>query len=398
MTDLDALTALAAQQRAAPLAAAERDRRVRQAELAAEGRRRRRTMGAATVTALALAAAAALFLSPPRGAPSEVRLESGDRLVVGEGARFEPRENDRDRMVRLRWGEVLFDVAPVERGSFRVETPTAEVLVIGTVFAVRVTEGGTDVHVFEGRVEVRSAGASRVLGAGETWTTDSTRSWPTELVRAGEAAARRRNLEARRRAVAAPDRGYAEAPPSEERPPRQADVAPPEAESDRPAPPEHDTPPPPRLPTASTATRWIATGAPRRALAAARARIARGERDPWLLIEGDALRAVGQPAAAVRVYRRAVTQTTGETRVQAGLQGARMLIRRGEHAAAVTLLRRSGSHDDGSPLAEPAVGLEVAALRAINDTRWREVASAYLRRWPAGPRAAGLRHALAEAP
>lgn len=126
-----------------------------------------------------------------RAATREGPLTPGSRLVLGrdergrleigdvaawlrdEGA-IEVRSADPDdvRFV-LERGTVELAFHPQRRGRqrLRVETPNAEVEVVGTVFVVRVDAEGTTVSVREGTVRVTPrGGAARLLRAGESTT------------------------------------------------------------------------------------------------------------------------------------------------------------------------------------------------------------------------------------
>jgi hypothetical protein len=80
-----------------------------------------------------------------------------------------------EEQLELGVGEVSVRVPPLgERGSFRVHTPDARVVVHGTAFVVRVTKRDdgvgtfTDVSVSEGKVSVERAGARAFLSPGQS--------------------------------------------------------------------------------------------------------------------------------------------------------------------------------------------------------------------------------------
>ncbi|MCC6898834.1 MAG: FecR domain-containing protein [Polyangiaceae bacterium] len=100
---------------------------------------------------------------------AQVGVEPSSRVTltaVGAGA----------EQIDLGVGEVSVRVPALgERGSFRVHTPDARVVVHGTAFVVRVTSregGGTDtsVTVSEGKVSVEHGGATLFLTAGQSWS------------------------------------------------------------------------------------------------------------------------------------------------------------------------------------------------------------------------------------
>jgi hypothetical protein len=80
--------------------------------------------------------------------------------------------SDEGQIVVLRQtlGNTRYDVQPQEspESRFEIETPSAKVSVVGTIFMVDVTEsGGTLVTVMEGFVEVSGEGNSTVVEAGD---------------------------------------------------------------------------------------------------------------------------------------------------------------------------------------------------------------------------------------
>lgn len=170
---------------------------------------------AAWMTAGALAIAAAALVvwrtSEPRSPADEgeavtTQLATGDRVVRTRGADVVFVEvSPRSRLVEVREGEALFDVAPLgAESSFAVRTAELEARVRGTVFVVARTGRNTTVHVFEGRVEVREAGRRVVLDAGQRYTSGRgtiPASEPLALQAEGERAARERERASEREEV-----------------------------------------------------------------------------------------------------------------------------------------------------------------------------------------------------
>jgi transmembrane sensor len=74
---------------------------------------------------------------------------------------------DSERRIRLLHGEALFKVARDMARPFRVVTRTATVQALGTQFNIYERPEGTRVSVLEGRVQITTAHAAQVLGAGE---------------------------------------------------------------------------------------------------------------------------------------------------------------------------------------------------------------------------------------
>jgi hypothetical protein len=126
----------------------------------------------------------------PAPAPGEgTVLESvdGSAVVLPDGTRVALDGSTRVRFAALRADEVHVvverggvdaDVTHVDGRRFLVSTAGFEVAVVGTRFHVSVgPDGTTRVSVERGRVEVRSVGAggpTRVLEAGESWTSAPT--------------------------------------------------------------------------------------------------------------------------------------------------------------------------------------------------------------------------------
>ena len=100
---------------------------------------------------------------------AEVAVVTGARLIVEGPATFELTSTGH---ALLRQGKLTARV-PLEAAGFAVATPTAKVIDLGTEFGVLVDEeGATEVHVFDGSVQVELAAgpgtvAQRGLGAGQ---------------------------------------------------------------------------------------------------------------------------------------------------------------------------------------------------------------------------------------
>ncbi|MBD3393901.1 MAG: PEGA domain-containing protein [Chitinivibrionales bacterium] len=95
-----------------------------------------------------------------------IRLSRNTRLevLVASAGRIE---------LMLHYGDVLFSVRPLERGSqFVVQTPNAECRVVGTIFQVTASpEGGqtrTDLAVYQGAVRITDSEQRRVSASVET--------------------------------------------------------------------------------------------------------------------------------------------------------------------------------------------------------------------------------------
>jgi hypothetical protein len=121
---------------------------------------------------------------------ADFRLSSNTEVSVAPAselgiARRQPTPGGFEERLRLRAGSVALRVPKLgAQGRVSVETRDAFVEVHGTQFTVRVIErppleSFTEVDVREGRVLVRSGDASRFLGAGDHWSSDSTQVAPT---------------------------------------------------------------------------------------------------------------------------------------------------------------------------------------------------------------------------
>lgn len=84
-----------------------------------------------------------------KGGVAELRMTSGARLILESPARLVLLEKDE---VELQQGKVVVH-CPVEARGFRVTTPEAYMMDLGTEFAVSVNgDDGTEVYVFDGQV------------------------------------------------------------------------------------------------------------------------------------------------------------------------------------------------------------------------------------------------------
>ncbi len=114
----------------------------------------------------ALAAGLAAALVAPRlmgrrydtalGEIRRVPMADGSVAAINTSSKLEIALRDRRRIVRLERGEAWFEVAKDPRRPFVVESGPVRVRAVGTAFSVRRREGGSDVLVTEGVVEVWS--------------------------------------------------------------------------------------------------------------------------------------------------------------------------------------------------------------------------------------------------
>ena len=312
----------------------------------------------------------------PPTPPTHLELPTGDRLLAASGARFTVEEaGPTERRIHLDDGAMLFDVRPIEGSRFEVVTARATVRVLGTVFTVEATPTGTTVRVYEGRVEVVAAEGAPpdgmgdeprlVTAGGELHVGGPHPGFDALVTPAREAARARATVRAAARAASshgssAP--GLREAAPD-------------------PAPGPHP----------AQARRWIAEGRASRALAAARRGIATGALDPWVMVEGDALRALGRPLDAAESYHRAAELLPPPHRHQAGYLEAQLRAPN-DPSGALRALRGADVAAPDSPLRERALILEEQLLgRLGRDEERRDVAEAYLRDYPDGSRVEAMR-------
>jgi TolA-binding protein len=130
-------------------------------------------------------------------APATPLAESRASIKAIGHARFGRVQFQPDEIVRVDEGEIELEIAPLHANErFRVVTEDGEVEVRGTSFKVSVSNQSlAAVHVWRGRVEVRSrGGALAVLDAGDDWERDAAASARTspEGARVGAAAEAKR--------------------------------------------------------------------------------------------------------------------------------------------------------------------------------------------------------------
>ena len=125
------------------------------------------------------------------GASAEVELASGAVVAIDAKTRVRLPADARATLaerLELAEGRISLRVPKLVNGhTLSVVTPDSTVTVRGTRFSVAVNatgaHAGTSVAVEQGRVEVRSAGRSAWLSAGESWTSE-----PTAISSAAQAA------------------------------------------------------------------------------------------------------------------------------------------------------------------------------------------------------------------
>lgn len=140
--------------------------------------KQRRWLGVAA--ALVLAVAALFTLLPPAkqvlatgryvtalGEQETHSLADGTRMILNTSTEVELHYTDQQRQIRLKRGEALFDIAPDPARPFTVVTDYGVTQALGTVFNVYIRDDGVQVSLLEGKVEVSTGSAGKVLSAGE---------------------------------------------------------------------------------------------------------------------------------------------------------------------------------------------------------------------------------------
>ena len=126
---------------------------------------RRRLLGAGSAAiAASLVGGVAVWLSSTTyrtdvGEMRRVRLADGSTAAINTASAIEIDFGDALRRVRIDTGEAWFQVAKEAKRPFLVEAGRIRVRAVGTAFSVRRREGGADVLVTEGVVEVWAHGA-----------------------------------------------------------------------------------------------------------------------------------------------------------------------------------------------------------------------------------------------
>ncbi|MBO9713312.1 FecR domain-containing protein [Sphingomonas sp.] len=124
--------------------------------------------------ALAASIAAVMLLPPGTdyatklGEIRRVPLPDGSLAAINTSSRIEVAATDKLRRIVLAEGEAWFQVAKDAERPFVVEAGAVRVRATGTAFSVRRREGGADIYVTEGTVEVTTigGGAAHPVSAG----------------------------------------------------------------------------------------------------------------------------------------------------------------------------------------------------------------------------------------
>ncbi|MNF67027.1 fec operon regulator FecR [compost metagenome] len=109
-----------------------------------------------------------------RGERQNFKLADGSRLSLNANSAVDLRFDDKQRLVILRHGELVIDVAPDPRRPLRVRTAEGEVRALGTRFLVAqeqeasrlvVLQHSVEARLFDGTVHVVQEGQSALLHA-----------------------------------------------------------------------------------------------------------------------------------------------------------------------------------------------------------------------------------------
>jgi transmembrane sensor len=109
-----------------------------------------------------------------RGERQDFNLADGSRLSLNANSAVDLRFDDKQRLVILRHGELVIDVAPDPRRPLRVRTAEGEVRALGTRFLVAqeqdasrlvVLQHSVEARLFDGTVQVVQEGQSALLHA-----------------------------------------------------------------------------------------------------------------------------------------------------------------------------------------------------------------------------------------
>ncbi|WP_296249775.1 FecR domain-containing protein [Pseudomonas sp. UBA4194] len=116
-------------------------------------------------------------LSTATGEIRETLLADGSHLWLAPRTAVDTYFDDRQRHLRLRFGEVLIETASDPRRAFTVQTQSGLLQALGTRFAVKQAGNATRLNVYQGAVQVRTAvsGEQRVISAGQRVDFDALR-------------------------------------------------------------------------------------------------------------------------------------------------------------------------------------------------------------------------------
>lgn len=157
-----------------------------------------RPAGKRTLKALALGLALLLPVSalmqhyPPAYLLADIRtgtgqwssqqLPDGSRISLDGRSAVDLHFDARSRTLRLLSGEILLDVAKDASRPFLVVTEHGSIRALGTRFVVERSDASTRLAMLESSTEVKSAGSTRTVGAGQQVRFDAHGLQPTEAI------------------------------------------------------------------------------------------------------------------------------------------------------------------------------------------------------------------------
>jgi transmembrane sensor len=105
----------------------------------------------------------------PTGAQRAITLADGTHLWLNTASAINLHFNTSERRIELVQGEIFIETSRDKTRPFLVETSHGRMQALGTRFNVRLNQAQTQLDVYEGAVEIRTAssGISRVVGAGQ---------------------------------------------------------------------------------------------------------------------------------------------------------------------------------------------------------------------------------------
>ncbi len=135
----------------------------------------RRAMVAVVAMIMVAAAAGLIYLHNAGihtdiGEQRTVTLPDSTRISLNTNTRLVVDYSDRRRLVRLKEGEALFEVARNAARPFVVQAADREIRALGTVFVVRAAGNLLAVTLVEGKVAVSAEGSAQTLQPGERLT------------------------------------------------------------------------------------------------------------------------------------------------------------------------------------------------------------------------------------
>jgi transmembrane sensor len=102
-----------------------------------------------------------------------VTLHDGSQVTLNTDSRVETVFTDRERRIRLKQGQALFEVATDPARPFIVEVEGRQITALGTAFDVRVEGSRVRLTMLEGLVKVATETGETLIPGGRQWLLDS---------------------------------------------------------------------------------------------------------------------------------------------------------------------------------------------------------------------------------